>query len=336
MRDALHAGVPLPVQELRTPAGDRVFPARLVPPPPTSPRPAWLAHTRLRRASRISHYALAACLEALDGEPDLPAAGLRLGIVASTHAGSLRYSERFYDDVLRDASTASPILFPETVINAPTSHVAAYLGCTGPCNSLIADQTAFVQAVWMGVRWLLEERVDRCLVVGMDEAAWTFADALGHLAPGATPAEGAGALLLAREPGLGPEAGVELGCITDPHVYARLPSRLAAARAMRGQLPAAGPGALLVDSRCGSTRVDRAEERAWADWNGSRLSPRRVLGEGLAAATAWQFVAACTALKERAFANACLSVVGGHFQAIGARLAGTMGAVADVDSPNCP
>ena len=76
--EALRAGVPLPDQSLPAPSSDRSYPARLVPPPAT--RPGWLAHPRLRRASAISHYAMAAALEALG---DRSATG-RLGIVTGT------------------------------------------------------------------------------------------------------------------------------------------------------------------------------------------------------------------------------------------------------------
>lgn len=355
--DALRANTPLPVQELAAPSGRR-FPVRLVPPHTT--RPAWLAHPRLRRASSISHFALAAALEALDPWPGEAPGTLRLGIVTGTFAASMRYSERFFGEVLQNPATASPLLFPETVINAPASHVAAFLGCSGLCYSLIADQTAFVQALLVGCDWLLEGRVDACLVLGMDEAAWPVAEALGQFSHRAVLSEGAGAVLLAREPDDGPV--VELERVTDAHLHARAATKLPAAQAMRRQLPAARPavaqtaqsavsqvanlrsadassrgadlaigdtagwatcatpGHLLVDSCCGAARLDHAEAQAWADWQGARLSPRCVLGEALSAATAWQCVAAHAALSEGTASAANISVVGGNLQAIGARL----------------
>jgi 3-oxoacyl-(acyl-carrier-protein) synthase len=313
---ALRVGQPLPLRELRIPSGDRRLPARLVPPPPT--RPAFFAHPRLRRASGISQFALSAALEALQSWPSSATDTTRLGIVTGTHGASIRYSERFYGEVLQNPATASPLLFPETVINAPASHAAAFLGCAGLCYSLIADQTAFVQALLVGCHWLLDDRVDGCLVLGLDEAAWPLADALGHFARGLPLGEGAGALLLAREPGAGPR--VELERITEAHLYAGATTKEPAARAMRAELPAEAPRELLVDSRCGAARVDRAETTAWADWQGARASPRQVLGEALSAATAWQFVAARAAVADGSATAANLSVVGGNLQAIGARL----------------
>lgn len=306
------AGVPLPVQELAGPNGRRL-PARLVPPP--VPRPAWLAHPRLRRASSISHFAVAAAQEALAA---VPTEGLRLGIVTGTHAASVRYSQRFFDEVIQNPATASPLLFPETVINAPASHVAAVLGVTGRCYSLIADQTAFVQALVVGCEWLLARQVDLALILGLEEAAWSVAEALGQHARGKAISEGAGALLLARTPGDGP--AVELEHITDAHLFASAATKAPAARALRAQFPAETPGELLVDSRGEAARLARAESQAWADWQGARLSPRRICGEALCAATSWQFIAAHAALQAGTATAANLSVVGGNLQAIGARL----------------
>jgi 3-oxoacyl-(acyl-carrier-protein) synthase len=276
-----------------------------------------MAHPRLRRASAITHFALAAAQEALAAGGIAPAAAPRLGIVIGSHAACLRYTERFFGEVLRDPATASPLLFPETVINAPASHLAAFLGGADLTYSLIGDQTAFVQALAVAADWLTERRVAACLVVGAEEVAWTSADALQRFGRGGIGSEGAGALVLAREAGGHP--GVALECITDAHLYAGLSTRKPATLAMRRDFPAPQPGELLLDSRVGLRRFDQAETTAWQDWSGPRLSPRAVLGEGLCAATAWQCVAACAALAEGEAAAANVSVVGGNEQAIGVR-----------------
>lgn len=312
---ALRAGDPLPGVPLPGPADQPGYRVRTVPPPVT--RPAWAAHPRLRRASAISQFAVAAALEALpDGGPPRPAAD-RLGVVLGTHAASLRYSERFFGEALRDPATASPLLFPETVINAPASHLAALLGGAERTYSLIGDQTVFVQALVVAAEWLLDDRVDLCLVVGAEECGWPVADALRGLAPEAIAGEGAGALVLGREPGDGP--GVVLEHVTDPQPYVGEATRHRAARAMRAALAGAGPAGLLVDAGCGVPRLDRPEQQAWQDWTGPRLSPRKVLGEALAAATAWQCVAACAALAAGEAQAVQVSVVGGNEQAVGVR-----------------
>jgi 3-oxoacyl-(acyl-carrier-protein) synthase len=305
----------LPCQTIKGPTGGTTYRVRTVPAPDT--RPEWLGHPRYRRTSAISQYALAASLEALDSGAGFKPGLQRVGIVTGTHAACLRYSERFYAEALRDPATASPMLFPETVINAPASHLAAYFKGVSLTCSLIGDQTVFIQALLVGAEWLLDGRVDLCLVVSAEETAWPVADALRRFGRDLIPSEGAGAIVLTRDPG-GP-AGIRLEQITDAHLYARSLTKHAAAAAMRQDLPAGRADELLVDARCGVGRVDQAETEIWRAWPGPRLSPRVVLGEGLSAATAWQCVIACAALSGGSVHAANVSVVGGNQQAIGVR-----------------
>ena len=122
---------------------------------------------------------------------------------------------------------------------------------------------------------------------------------------------------LCREPKL--SAGVELAVITDAHTFSARKSRTQAAQAMRGQLGKNSPGELLCDGIGNSPRTDAAEREAWSDWNGARVSPKQILGEGLMAAAAWQCVTACDAVATGRFAAANVSLVGSNQQAIGAR-----------------
>ena len=90
---------------------------RAVPPP--AQRPGFLTHPRLRRASALTHHTVAASLEALGGEIHTVQSGeLRLGIVACLMPGCVMYSRRFYEEVLQNPATASPLIFPETVFNS--------------------------------------------------------------------------------------------------------------------------------------------------------------------------------------------------------------------------
>ena len=68
-----------------------------------------------------------------------------------------------------------------------------------------------------------------------------------------------------------------------------------------------------------SPRADAAERAAFADYLNPRVSPKRIFGEGMMAAAAWQCVAACDAVAEKKFASASVSLVGPNQQAIGAR-----------------
>ncbi len=316
LRDALDKNKPLPTQPMARPGWETPLPARLVPNP--SVRPGFLAHPRLRRTSPITHYAAAAALEALAGlRADPGAKDCRLGIVVCLQSGCVQYSCRFYDETLKDPATASPLVFPETVYAAPASHIAALLENVALAYSLVGDPSAFLQGVALGAQWLGEDRVDACLVIGAEETHWLVADALWHLNRPAIAAAGAGALCLCRDPKW--SAGVELAAITDAHTYSARHGRTQAAHAMRGQLGGSSSGELLCDGLGNSPRADAAERAAWGDWSGPRVSPKRILGEGLMAAAAWQCVAACDAVASGRFAAAKVSLVGFNQQAIGAR-----------------
>ena len=315
LREALNKGEPLPTQSMERPGWEKPFKTRLVPNPAV--RPEFLAHPRLRRTSPITHHVVAAALEAMAGLRANPDLKFRLGLAVCLQSGCVNYTCRFFDETLKDPATASPLLFPETVYAAPASHVAAVLGNISLAGTLVGDPSAFLQGVALGAQWLDENRVDACLVIGAEETNWILADALWHLERPAILTAGAGALCLCREPKL--SAGVELAAITDPQTYSAHHGRMEAARAMRGQLGKSSPKELLCDGLGNNSRADAPELAAWRDWTGPRISPKRILGEGLMAASAWQCVAACDAVAGGRFNAASVSLVGSNQQAIGAR-----------------
>jgi 3-oxoacyl-(acyl-carrier-protein) synthase len=175
-----------------------------------------LAHPRLRRASLISRFAAAAGLEALQ------AAGVkmdsqnarRIALIFAISNGGVIYTKRFYHDVVESgAQAASPLLFPETVFNAPASHLAAILGVTGTTYTVVGDGAVGVLAIKMAEDVMTNKSLDFCLVVGTEEIDWLLCDAyrrwrLLRSAPPIQPfskqkrgmilSEGAGAIVLAR------------------------------------------------------------------------------------------------------------------------------------------
>jgi 3-oxoacyl-(acyl-carrier-protein) synthase len=313
--NTIRAGVPIPHKGLPRPGRERPLAVRQVP-PPTS-RLAFLAHARLRRTSPISHYVVAAALEALgDDTTKINAGSLRLGVVVCAMTGCVNYSRRFYDETLRDPATASPLVFPETVFNAPGSHLASLLGSTALNYTLVGDPGTFLHGLALAGQWLATEDLDGCVVVGGEELDWLTADAYRIFSRDIILADGAGAVYLARTPGA---QSVKLAAVTDSHLFHDRPSRIRAALRMRADLPAGSSRELLCDSRTGIANLDRAEMKAWNSWGGARVSPKIILGEGLAAASAWQTVAAIDALQQRHCDAALVSVVGCNQQAIGAR-----------------
>jgi 3-oxoacyl-(acyl-carrier-protein) synthase len=310
LRNALTAGVPLDVKELERPGWAKPLRVRRV--PSAQPRPSFLSHARLRRTSPITHYAVAAVLEAL-GEDATNAD--RIGIIMCVMSGCVNYSRRFYEETLRDSATASPLVFPETVFNAPSSHLASLLGTTALNYTLVGDPGTFLQGMALAAAWLTSEDIDGCVVVGAEEIDWLTADAYRLFARDIVLADGAGAVYLSRK---ATAQNVRLLEITDSHLFHDGSSQISAALRMASQLGTADAD-LLCESQTGIPKVDRGEIKAWNSWRGSRIAPKTILGEGLMAAAAWQTVAAVDAIQQQKCSTALVSVVGCNQQAIGAR-----------------
>ncbi len=266
---------------------------------------------RLRRASAITKFAAAATFEAL-GEDRLRriAAGeLRVGVIFTLMNGCVNYSNRFFGEVLSDPPLASPILFPETVFNAPSSHLSATLGSTAPNDTLIGDASGFISGIDLAAEWICRGDVDGCVVVAAEEADWLSAEAAGLYREASVPAEGAGAVFLEAA-----EGPVRLLRLPEPISYAGIP-RADAARALRDSLRLPDENAaLLVSGRSGETDLDAA---TWHDWSGLHLSPRAVMGEGMGAAVAWQTVVAVEALRNGLAERAVVAAIGSNQQAAG-------------------
>ena len=316
LREALQRGKPIPSKEVLQP--NWRTPVRVRPVPAPSPRPAFLAHARLRRASPIAQYSVGAAVEALgDDRATLHSRNLRLGVVLCVMSGCVNYSRRFYDETIKDPATASPLVFPETVFNAPASHIGAFLGSTTINYTLVGDPGTFLQGIALAGDWLSSNEVDSCLVVGAEELDWLTMEAFRLFSRNIVVSEGAGALYLRRDP-IG-DSSLEVSGITESWLFSKGQTRLQAAKAARKELGNCPDDCLLCDGLQGVPTLDRDEAKAWADWNGSRLSPKMILGEGSMAGAALQCVAALDALNHGPHTTAIVNIVGSNEQAIAAR-----------------
>jgi len=298
-----HVGSPLPIY------------ARKVPAPPE--RPSFLAHPRLRRSSSISIYSTAAALEAIGTRlPTIQSGERRLGILFTSMTGCVSYSRRFFDEALRDPVTASPILFPETVFNAPASHLATYLKSHGPSYTMIGDAGSFLQGLALAAEWLLDSRVDLCLVIGAEELDWLVADAQRLFDSEVVVGEGAGALLLERGGAEGTR--IEMDFVSQPVLYTAGNSRADAICRAHKSIRDVAPYEMLFDSLTGASRLDAAELGATAAWTAPRVSVKTLCGESFAAGSAWQCVMAVDHLARGMCNRAAVFVAGCNEQAIAA------------------
>jgi hypothetical protein len=302
LRAAWEKNTPLPTSPITRPGWANPLSVRSVPLP--SNRPAFLAHPRLRRSSSLAQHVVAAAIEALGEDAARVQRGeLRLGVVVATQVGCVNYSRRFYEDVLKNPATASPLLFPETVFNAPASHLVAYLNSSGVNYTLVGDDGSFVQGLALAAQWLAQDRADVCVVVGAEELDWVVADAVRLFERDAIYAGGAGAICLkrgVRSTDRRRDALAELATVTDSFLFANGQSRETAATKMFKQLSApAGEGT--------SARVPR------------------ILGQAFNASAAWQCVVACDSLRAGKNPAAHVGIIGANQQAIGVCFAAISG-----------
>jgi 3-oxoacyl-(acyl-carrier-protein) synthase len=270
---------------------------------------AGLSYPRLRRASAISRFAATAGLDALRaaGVELSPQNGGRTALIFAISNGGVIYTKRFYRDIVdAGAQSASPLLFPETVFNAPASHLAAILGITGATYTLVGDGAVGLLAIKMAEDLMTNEALDRCLVVGTEEVDWLLCDAyhrwrLLRLAPPIEPfskeqrgmilSEGAGAIVLTREGQFTIESAHPGGYFT---------KRTEAWKILKQILTDLSQTEIdLVISSANGTFVDMAEYRALEQVIPRALvyTAKPALGESAGAAGMWQVILAAQALR---------------------------------------
>jgi 3-oxoacyl-(acyl-carrier-protein) synthase len=270
-----------------------------------------LAHPRLRRASVISRFAAVAGLDALQ------AAGVkadsqnaeRIALIFAISNGGVIYTRRFYRDVVEGgAQSASPLLFPETVFNAPASHLASILGVTGTTYTVVGDGAVGLLAIKMAEDVMTNESLDYCLVVGTEEIDWLLCDAyrrwrLLRSAPPIEPfrkqkrgmilSEGAGAILLART---GPIK------IEHAHPGACYGKRTEAEEILKGILRDLNQTETdFVISSANGTFIDQIEQRALEQVipDVMTYTVKPALGESVGASGLWQVILGAQALCYR-------------------------------------
>lgn len=287
---------PLPVQHLQPPGWEKSWPVRNVPLPIS--RPAFLAHPRLRRATAIAQYTVNAAIEAIgDDLSKIQSGDLRLGIIVCVLSGGINYTRRFFEEVLREPATASPLLFPETVFNSPASHLGAFFESSGINYTLVGDDGTFLQGMTLAADWFADGKTDACVVIGAEENDWVVSHALHLFKRKAIHAAGAGAIYLKNNSSAN---GIELAAVTDSFPFTQKQSRAHALEKVKAQLPLCAP-----------------EE--WFD--GEKM--KMILGEAFAASAAWQCVLACEAIRRNELRATNVEVIGANQQAIGARFTRT-------------
>ena len=194
--------------------GEKNFQAYQV---PTAALAEVARHPRLRRSSAISRFAVLAGLRALrDAGLELDeASAARTALIFAISNGGVIYTSRFYHEIVKSgAAAASPLL-----VSRDGFQRTRQSSCCHPRNyrrsyTLVGDGAVGILALKMAEELMTNGDLDRCLVVGAEEADWLLCDAyrrwrLLRAAPPIEPfarlprgmilSEGAGAVVLARE-----------------------------------------------------------------------------------------------------------------------------------------
>ena len=269
------------------------------------------AHPRLRRADSISRFAVAAGMAALaDARSTINSEFIdRTALVLAVSNGGVSYTKRFYHDIFKTgAGSASPLLFPETVFNAPASHLAAVLGLTGASYTLVGDGSVGILAIQMAEDLMAGEAIDHCLVVGAEEVDWVLCDGyhkwrltraeppiepFGKPGRGTILSEGGGAVLLAREGSIVIEKIHPGGNFAERDEASRWATKILSELTSHTASP--------IISSANGTFIDNAERAAvWQSApDASVYTPKPALGESVGANGIWQVIIGALAARTR-------------------------------------
>lgn len=287
-------------------------------------------NARLRRSSAISYFAAAAGLAALEnaGIKMTPEIAERAAVIFAITSGGVIYTRKFYDQIVQQgANAASPMLFPETVYNAPASHLAALLGINGMSYTLVGDASVGIAALKYAEQILTTTDVQHCVVIGAEEVDWVLCEAyrdwrLATAQPcieiganrGTLLAEGAAALVLGRE------GELSLRKIHSGVSFFNRADACKAIAQVHEDLATEKTSPDLIVGSANGTFIDHAESVSLMQNfpNARVLRPKEALGEALGASALLQTVFGAMALKNGAAKSVLVSTLGFNQQASGA------------------
>jgi len=191
------------------------------------------------------------------------------------------------------------MLFPETVFNAPASHLGAILGVSGASYTVVGDGAVGILALKLAEDLIASSDLDACLVVAAEEIDPLVCEAYRQwrllrdpkkpeIGRGMIMSEGAGAVLLKRSNG-----GSEIDQIVPGANF----FRRSEASARLGMVVARLKNEIgFCIGSANGTFIDRAERVAVAN-EIPLYSPKIALGESVGASVFWQLITAAKALE---------------------------------------
>jgi 3-oxoacyl-[acyl-carrier-protein] synthase II len=125
---------------------------------------------QLRRLDRASRFAWVAAHQAFqDAGLEPRSVGDRIAVAVGTMSGGSEAAEAFMRPyLLRGPEGASPLVFPNSVANAASGHLALAFGLKGPSVTFVDRENATFAGLEQATRWLRAGLVDAALVLGTD------------------------------------------------------------------------------------------------------------------------------------------------------------------------
>ena len=135
------------------------------------------------RTARCTQFAIISVSEALRRAAiDLDSIdNTRVGLFLSSARGAYEKTEKFYANLVEKGPRfVNPLLFQESVNNAPAAHVSLHYGFTGPCLALTSGGVGTTQAMAMGRLWLMQNKLDYALIVSTEALTQISHEAYSH------------------------------------------------------------------------------------------------------------------------------------------------------------
>lgn len=151
---------------------------------------------RFRRAAGISRYLMASTVLAMNDAGLGTLKGKDTAFLIGLTHGALNYTQEYHRALIEgEAEDVSPILFADSVLNAPAGNASICHEVHGPVHTMIGGRTVTVKSVMNACRMLHEGLVERAVVASaeeLNELSFYCHSKLGEDAI----SEGAGAVLI--------------------------------------------------------------------------------------------------------------------------------------------
>ncbi|HBR16060.1 MAG: hypothetical protein A3G39_08745 [Deltaproteobacteria bacterium RIFCSPLOWO2_12_FULL_43_16] len=151
---------------------------------------AVLPDKRFRRAANVSKYCLASAKFAIDdaGLDSTKWDGTKVGLVVGVTHSAINYSREFHAALVKEGPlSASPMIFSDSVLNAPAGNTSIAFNVKGATHTIVGGVPAGLHAISYAIKIMKMSNLDMCLVGGAEELDSLVFDTysrFGLLSPG--------------------------------------------------------------------------------------------------------------------------------------------------------